>query len=254
MRVEEGASVLERLTGQIPTKNLRPSWLVFSQGFNESRLMRRLKYMGEFVMALVACAFALPLMGQKIDRYGSGAALQMFTHGTITALLRQILVGFVRDEVTKVGVHRGVLGLSGGIDSAHPVTMMGSIDRRRLQGKVRGGGPLIERSRELAASSAAGNRIIVTGPRSDLSAVYSACDACVLCSDSETLPLSPMEAQACEVPVVCMRVGGVEETMVPGETGALVAQGDVDGMALALLASRGGSPPPFVFLRPSMAL
>ena len=35
-----------------------------------------------------------------------------------TALLRRILVGFVRDEVTKVGVKKGVLGLSGGIDSA----------------------------------------------------------------------------------------------------------------------------------------
>jgi len=32
--------------------------------------------------------------------------------------LRQILVGFVRDEVRKVGVNRAVLGLSGGIDSA----------------------------------------------------------------------------------------------------------------------------------------
>jgi len=35
-----------------------------------------------------------------------------------TALLRKILVGFVHDEVTKVGVRKGVLGLSGGIDSA----------------------------------------------------------------------------------------------------------------------------------------
>ena len=35
-----------------------------------------------------------------------------------TALLRRILVGFIRDEVLKVGVTRGVLGLSGGIDSA----------------------------------------------------------------------------------------------------------------------------------------
>lgn len=35
-----------------------------------------------------------------------------------TALLRQILVGFVRDEVHKVGVRKAVLGLSGGIDSA----------------------------------------------------------------------------------------------------------------------------------------
>lgn len=35
-----------------------------------------------------------------------------------TQLLRQILVGFVRDEVQKVGVKKVVLGLSGGIDSA----------------------------------------------------------------------------------------------------------------------------------------
>lgn len=35
-----------------------------------------------------------------------------------TGLLRQILVGFVRDEVRKVGINKAVLGLSGGIDSA----------------------------------------------------------------------------------------------------------------------------------------
>ena len=35
-----------------------------------------------------------------------------------TELLRRILVGFIREEVRKVGVERVVLGLSGGIDSA----------------------------------------------------------------------------------------------------------------------------------------
>ncbi|SJZ34763.1 NH(3)-dependent NAD(+) synthetase [Trichlorobacter thiogenes] len=35
-----------------------------------------------------------------------------------TDLLRKILVGFVKDEVHKVGVQKAVLGLSGGIDSA----------------------------------------------------------------------------------------------------------------------------------------
>ena len=35
-----------------------------------------------------------------------------------TALLEKILVGFVKDEVHKVGVRKAVLGLSGGIDSA----------------------------------------------------------------------------------------------------------------------------------------
>lgn len=33
------------------------------------------------------------------------------------ALVTDILTGFVRDEITKFGFHRGVLGLSGGIDS-----------------------------------------------------------------------------------------------------------------------------------------
>jgi sugar transferase (PEP-CTERM system associated) len=63
IRVEEGASVLERLTGQIPIRNLRPSWLVFSQGFRgESRLVRRLKFAGEFVFALVLLTLLAPLM------------------------------------------------------------------------------------------------------------------------------------------------------------------------------------------------
>ncbi|MBI1920726.1 MAG: NAD+ synthase [Geobacter sp.] len=35
-----------------------------------------------------------------------------------TKLLRKILVGFIREEVRKVGVAKAVLGLSGGIDSA----------------------------------------------------------------------------------------------------------------------------------------
>lgn len=35
-----------------------------------------------------------------------------------TALLRQVLVGFLREEVHKVGIRKAVLGLSGGIDSA----------------------------------------------------------------------------------------------------------------------------------------
>ncbi|MGH7804384.1 MAG: NAD+ synthase, partial [Candidatus Binatia bacterium] len=34
-----------------------------------------------------------------------------------TALLRRILVAFLRDEVRKVGIERAVLGLSGGVDS-----------------------------------------------------------------------------------------------------------------------------------------
>ena len=34
------------------------------------------------------------------------------------AVARKVLVGFVRDEIRKVGLNKAVLGLSGGIDSA----------------------------------------------------------------------------------------------------------------------------------------
>jgi len=43
---------------------------------------------------------------------------------------------------------------SGGIESAHPVTMTGRVDRQRMQGKVRGGGALVE-----VRSSSGGIRI-----------------------------------------------------------------------------------------------
>ncbi|MGH7858401.1 MAG: NAD+ synthase, partial [Candidatus Binatia bacterium] len=33
-------------------------------------------------------------------------------------LLRKILVAFIHDEVTKVGVRRAIVGLSGGVDSS----------------------------------------------------------------------------------------------------------------------------------------
>ena len=35
-----------------------------------------------------------------------------------TKLLRKILVNFIREEICKTGLKKGVLGLSGGIDSA----------------------------------------------------------------------------------------------------------------------------------------
>ena len=62
IRVEEAASVLERLTGQIPIKNLRPSLLVFSDGFSGSHLQRRLKNAGECVAAALMLLVLSPVL------------------------------------------------------------------------------------------------------------------------------------------------------------------------------------------------
>jgi sugar transferase (PEP-CTERM system associated) len=62
VRVEEVTNFYERLTGKILVKNLRPSWLVFSQGFNKPRLLRNSKRSAELMAALFILALASPLL------------------------------------------------------------------------------------------------------------------------------------------------------------------------------------------------
>jgi len=104
-------------------------------------------------------------------------------------------------------------------------------------GLIAGGGPLIHQTTALVQVSPASSRLRVTGPLEDMPAAYSAADVVVLVSDDiETFPLSFLEAQACEVPVVGMDTGGVRETLVEGRTGFVVAQGDIEGMAEVVAA------------------
>jgi len=58
-------------------------------------------------------------------------------------------------------------------------------------------------------------------------------DLFLLPSASESFGLSALEALACGVPVVASRAGGLAEVVRDGETGALCAIGDVEGMARA---------------------
>ena len=56
----------------------------------------------------------------------------------------------------------------------------------------------------------------------------------VLSSHSEGMPVSLMEAGACEVPVVATRVGGIPELIEDGVTGILTTPGDVATLTDAL--------------------
>lgn len=104
-------------------------------------------------------------------------------------------------------------------------------------GLMIGGGPLLRQTTALAKASPVCDWLRVVGPIEDMPAAYSAADIVVLASDDiETFPLSFLEAQACEVPVVGMDTGGVRETLVDGQTGFVVEQGDLEGMALVTAA------------------
>jgi sugar transferase (PEP-CTERM system associated) len=56
------ASVYEQYTGKIAIDNLRPSWLIFSEGFRKSRLQDGLKRAIDALSAVIGLIVALPIM------------------------------------------------------------------------------------------------------------------------------------------------------------------------------------------------
>lgn len=83
-------------------------------------------------------------------------------------------------------------------------------------------------------------RVIATDavhPHHGLALDYQAADLCVQASREEGLGFSPLEALACGVPVVAAAVGGLVETIVPGETGWTYPPGDAAALAAAIEAA-----------------
>jgi glycosyltransferase involved in cell wall biosynthesis len=82
------------------------------------------------------------------------------------------------------------------------------------------------------------SRVIATDavhPHRQLSLDYQACDVCVQASREEGLGFSPLEALACETPVIASAVGGLRETIIDGRTGWTYPVGDAGALSRALL-------------------
>ncbi len=62
VRVREVADVYERMTGRLLLEDLRPSWLIFAQGFNKPRLLSSTKRIVEGVLAVVLLLVTAPLL------------------------------------------------------------------------------------------------------------------------------------------------------------------------------------------------
>jgi len=62
IRVEDATTTYERVTGKILIDDLRPSWLIFSDGFRVSRIVRWMKRTIDLVFSLVLAVLAFPFM------------------------------------------------------------------------------------------------------------------------------------------------------------------------------------------------
>jgi sugar transferase (PEP-CTERM system associated) len=75
VRVEDATTTYERLTGKILIDDLKPSWLIFSDGFRASRGTRFVKRMLDLALSILGCIVASPVMALaalaiKIDSAG----------------------------------------------------------------------------------------------------------------------------------------------------------------------------------------
>jgi sugar transferase (PEP-CTERM system associated) len=62
VRVEDATTTYERVTGKILIDDLRPSWLIFSDGFRVSRVMRLMKRSIDLTLSLLLAIATVPLM------------------------------------------------------------------------------------------------------------------------------------------------------------------------------------------------
>jgi sugar transferase (PEP-CTERM system associated) len=61
INVVEGNSFYEMLTGKLQVESINPSWLIFSDGFQKSRLRRFVKRTADLILAVVMLAILSPL-------------------------------------------------------------------------------------------------------------------------------------------------------------------------------------------------
>jgi colanic acid/amylovoran biosynthesis glycosyltransferase len=106
-----------------------------------------------------------------------------------------------------------------------------------------GEGPLLKRCRELSARLSVAHAVTFTGrlPHREVAAemrrarLFAQHSVRAESGDSEGTPVSIQEAGATGLPVVSTRHAGIPEVVIEGETGMLVDEGDVEGMAGRML-------------------
>ena len=98
---------------------------------------------------------------------------------------------------------------------------------------IGGDGPEREVLERRARDLGIGERIVFAGrlKRSDLPSFFAASDVFVATNELTNMSLPPCEAMLCGVPVVAFDVCGTSEMIREGESGLLVADGDIEGLA-----------------------
>lgn len=94
-----------------------------------------------------------------------------------------------------------------------------------------GDGPELSSVRYRGEQLGMNGNIIFVGKQANIADYLGVADVFLLPSELESFGLAALEAQACEVPVIATRIGGIPEVVTDGETGYLSDVKDVDKMS-----------------------
>lgn len=119
------------------------------------------------------------------------------------------------------------------------ISACAQLGDRNYECQIIGHGPLEEELLQQVKTLGLEGRVIIAGPKSEeeiaelLSRAYMFVLPCVTSADGamDNLPTVIMEAMAAGLPVVSTRLAGVPEMVLDGQTGSIVEEHDVSGVA-----------------------
>lgn len=198
-------------------------------------------------------------VAQSISKMKSDTALRNRVASAALQKIKQFDLSSVEDEMSKIyggvrnlvlqGVYKGQrIRKELGIPlNAKVILSVGEVNKNKnhkvgiealakLRDKntyyvICGRGPLMEAHKELAQSLGVGDRVILTGYRTDVADFYKMTDVFLFPSFREGLPVAVMEAMASGLPVVATRIRGSSDLVQQGD---LFEPTDVDGIAKAI--------------------
>jgi N-acetyl-alpha-D-glucosaminyl L-malate synthase BshA len=94
-----------------------------------------------------------------------------------------------------------------------------------------GDGPERSAAAYRAEQQGMNGNVVFVGKQANISDYLGVADIFLLPSELESFGLAALEAQACELPVIATRIGGIPEVVADGESGYLSEIGDVEKMA-----------------------
>jgi glycosyltransferase involved in cell wall biosynthesis len=168
---------------------------------------------------------------------------ETLSHGVDVAALRRLTTerASVRAEL---GIDPGAV-VAGTVANYHPKKDWPNLLRTAriladsgvaIQFCAVGQGPLEREVQSMHRELDLGDRVILTGYRSDAPRLMAAADVFVLASKWEGLPVAVMEACALGLPIVATAVGGMREAFTSGVDALLVPSGDAVALADAIQA------------------